>query len=224
MKLRKIYNEVKTFLEKNGTGNNLMIDEIRFVLYFNFVKNKIQTYFLDKRNEDAIRLMAPYLVLNEEIEEYKSNKLSVTFSIPKDYFEFSNLLVFANKNNCKNEQILSHEIKSENLHQYLNDVNLKPSFLYRETFYFLNSDGITVFTNDDFIIDSVKLNYYKSIKEVDFAGYIKEDGITLSQDIDTDITENLVPYFVNAIVKAFTASQGDINNYQLSNNELVSPI
>lgn len=222
MKLRKIYNEVKTLLEKNGSGNNLMIDEIRFVLYFNFLKNKIQTYFLDKRNEDAIRLMAPYLILNEQLDEVDSSDNSTTFSLPEDYFEFSNLLIRATNKSCKDQQILAHEVKSENIHQYLSDVNLKPSFLYRETFYLLSSEGITVF-KDDFKISEVLLNYYRKIGDVDFKGYLKEDG-TESTDIDTDISDNLVPIFVNAIVKSFTASQGDLNNYQLANNEIVSPI
>lgn len=222
MKLRKIYNEVKTLLEKNGTGNNLLIDEIRFVIYFNFLKNKIQTYFLDKRNEDAIRLMAPYLILNEELDQTESTELSTSFELPENYFEFSNLLIYGDKQSCKNQQILSHEVKSENIHQYLNDVNLKPNFLYRETFHLLTSEGITVF-KDDFKISSVHLSYYRKIGEVDFEGYLKEDG-TASTNIDTDISDNLVPIFVNAIVKSFTSSQGDINNYQLANNELVSPI
>lgn len=222
MKLRRIYNEVKTLLEKNGSGSNLMIDEVRFIIYFNFIKNKIQSYFLDKRNEDAIRLMAPYLITNEELEETDSSENSTTFSLPEDYFDFSNITIKADKNSCKSQQLLAHEVKSENIHQHLNDVNLKPSFLYRETFYMLSSEGITIF-KDDFEISEVLLNYYRKIGEVDFEGYLKEDG-TNSTNIDTDIPDNLIPIFVNAIVKSFTASQGDINNYQLATNEIVSPI
>lgn len=223
MKLRDIYNEVRLLIEKNRTNNNLYLTEDRFVLYFNFLKDKIQNYFLDKRSDDAIRLMAPFLIINKKLTEKSSQDLFSTYQLPEDYFDFSNMLIYAKKNKCTPQQMLAHEIKSENIHQYLSDVNLKPSFLYRETFYLLNSEGITVFTDNDFKIHSLNFSYYKKIKEVDLSGYIHMDG-TPSTDIDTDITDSLVPVFVNSIVKYFTASQGDVTNYQIATQDLMSAI
>lgn len=220
MKTLKMFQEVKLLLEKNRTNDNLYLDEIRFVLYYNFLKDKIQSYFLDKRNEDAIRLMAPFLNLDTNLIQDSETEYSQTFSLPEDYFDFSNLKVLASKGECSNVDLLAHEIKSENLHLYLNDTNTEPSFFYRETFYLSSSKGITVYKKD-FNISRVLLNYYRKIGEIDMKGYLKENG-EQSKDIDADIPDNLVPYMVNAIVKAFSQSQGDIENYKLANNELMS--
>lgn len=220
MKIKKIFLDVKQLLEKNLTNNNLYIDEARFVNYFNFVKNKIQNYYLNKRDGDEIRFMSPYLIKKDNLIETEDEDYFQTFSLPDDYFDFVNIEVKASKGSCKNEILLANEVKAENTHLYLNDENTKPSFLYRETFYHFSEKGVTIY-KDDFKISKVYLDYYKKIGEVDIAGYVKEDG-TQSTDVDTDIPDNLIPIFVNAIVKAFSQSQGDLNNYQISNNELVS--
>lgn len=220
MKIKKIFLDVKQLLEKNLTNNNLYIDEARFVNHFNFVKNKIQNYYLNKRDGDDIRFMSPYLVKKDNLLQVEEENNYQTFSLPDDYFDFSNIEIKASKGSCKNEILLANEVKSENIHLYLNDENTKPSFLYRETFYHFSEKGVTIY-KDNFKISKVCIDYYKTIGDVDIAGYIKEDG-TPSVDKDTDIPDNLIPIFVNAIVKVFSQSQGDLTNYQISNNELIN--
>lgn len=223
MKLLQIYDDVRLLVEKNKTNSNLNLDISRFVIYFNLAKTRLQTYFLEKRNEDAIRLMAPYLLLNISLTEVSDEGLFQTFELPDDYFEYSNILIYASTEECKDKIITGHEIKSENIHQYLNDEFTRPSFPFRETVYLMSQNGLTIYTDNTFTITEAKLNYYKKIKDVELEGYIKDNGEP-SQNIDTDITDNLRPYMVNAIVKLFTQSQGDINSYQIANNELFSPI
>ena len=106
--------------------------------------------------------MAPYLKLQTELDESpdSNNIESQSFLLPDDYFDFANIRVVAKKGNCS-DVIESHEEKAENLHILLNDINRKPSFFYRETFYLLNSDGITIYTGNDFNITSAQLDYYK---------------------------------------------------------------
>lgn len=223
MKLRSILNEVRLLLEKNNSGNNLNLDEPRFVLYFNFVKDRVQNYLLDKRNDDSIRLLSKYLVLNEPLQEVDKESLYITYSLPENYFDLSNVTIYASKGSCTDAKIMGHEIKSENKHILLEDIVTKPSFFYRETLYLLSENGITVYKDEDFDLSGIELSYYKKIGEVDLKGYKKTDG-TMSEDIDTDIPDNLIPLFVNAICKLFSVAQGDVPSYQISNNELFSQI
>ena len=223
MKLRQIFNEVRLLLEKNYSGNNLNLDEGRFVIYFNFIKDRVQSYLLDKRSDDSIRLLSKYLVIEEPLREVDEENLYTTYSLPENYFDFSNVTIYASKGVCNDIQLLGNEVKSENKNILLTDIATKPSFFYRETLYLLSENGITVYKDEDFNLSGVELTYYKKIGEVDLAGYLRLDGTT-SQDIDTDITDNLTPYFVNGIIKLFSVAQGDVNSYQITNNELFSPI
>lgn len=219
MRIKEIYSQFRLLVEKNATNNKLNVDIGRFILLFNLTTKKFQNYILEKRNDDSIRMLSPFLVLNKELKEKESTDTYATYIKPDDYFEFSNITVRATKNNCVDKVLLSHEIKSENVHQYLFDEFTKPSFLARETLYLMTEDGVTVYKDLDFDITKVELSYYKEIPEADIAGYKKIDG-TQSQDIDTTISESSIPIIIMAMVKLFSMSSGETQTYQIANAEL----
>ena len=219
MKIKEIYSQFRLLIEKNATNNKLNVDTGRFILLFNLTTKRFQNYILEKRNDDSIRMLSPFLVLNKTLTESEKTETYATYAKPKDYFEFSNVTVRATKKNCVDKILLSHEIKSENVHQYLFDEFTKPSFLARETLYLMTEDGVTVYKDLDFDITKVELSYYKEIPEADIAGYKKMDG-TQSQDIDTTIPENAIPIITMAMVKLFSMSSGDTQTYQIANAEL----
>lgn len=82
---------------------------------------------------------------------------------------------------------------------------------------------MTVYKDEDFDLSKVALKYYRKIKEADIEGYIKTDG-TPSENIDTEIPDSAIPIVTMALVKLFSLSSGDVNNYQISNSELFSDI
>lgn len=219
MKIKEIYSQFRLLIEKNATNNKLNVDTGRFILLFNLTTKRFQNYILEKRNDDSIRMLSPFLVLNKTLTESEKTETYATYTKPKDYFEFSNVTVRATKKNCVDKILLSHEIKSENVHQYLFDEFTKPSFLARETLYLMTEDGVTVYKDLDFDITKVELSYYKEIPEADIAGYKKMDG-TQSQDIDTTLPENAIPIITMAMVKLFSMSSGDTQTYQIANAEL----
>lgn len=220
MKIKEIYNQFRLLIEKNATNNKLNVDLARFILLFNFTTKRFQNYILEKRNEDAIRMLAPFLTLNKTLTEISEETSEyTTYKKPCDYFEFSNVTIKATKGNCKNKILLAHEIKSENVHQYLFDNFTKPSFLARETLYLMSQDGLTVYKDLDFNLSQVQLSYYREIPEADIAGYKHLDK-TESQDIDTELPESAIPIVIMAMVKLFSMSSGDTTNYQIANTEL----
>jgi len=219
MKVKEIRDQFRLLIEKNATNNKLNVDTARFILLFNFVTKRFQNYILEKRNEDAIRMLAPFLTLNKPLSVSEESETYTTYEKPEDYFEFSNVTIKATKANCKNKILLAHEIKSENVHQYLFDNFTKPSFLARETLYLMSQDGLTVYKDIDFNLSEVQLSYYREIPDADIAGYKHLDK-TESQDIDTELPESAVPIVVMAMVKLFSMSSGDTTSYQIANSEL----
>lgn len=220
MRITKLYYEFLLLVEKNATNNNLNVDISRFVSLFNFTQLKYQSYLLDKRNEDAIRELSPFLKRatlsdNGKYQNYNS------YSLPKDYFNFSNLDVRATKGKCKSEKLLVWEVKSENLEELLIDPNNKPDFYARETFYHLSEKGVDIY-KEDFEIDKAELLYYRKINPVDMAGYIKIENEEDSTDVDTELLDESLPKVLTATAKLFMANQGDANGYQIQNAQLFS--
>jgi len=220
MKIIKLYYDFLLLAEKNATNNNLNTDVSRFVSLFNFTTTKYQSYLLDKRNEDAIRELSPFLKretleLNTTLPHYNS------YSLPKDYFNFSNLDVTATKGSCKNKKLLTWEVKSENKEELLGDPNNKPDFYARETFYHLSEKGVDIY-KEDFELDKVSMLYYRKIKPADIEGYIRVEDNEPSQNVDTELLDESLPRVLTATVKLFMANQGDSNGYQIQNAQLFS--
>lgn len=221
MRIKEIQSEFRLLIEKNATNNKLNVSTGRFILLFNLTTKRFQNYILEKRNEDSIRMLSPFLILNHKLNVKDETDTYTTFEKPVDYFEFSNLKVKASNKKCKDKVLLPHEIKSENVHQYLFDSLTKPSFLARETLYLMTEGGVTVYKDLDFELTSVELSYYKEIPEADIAGYTKQDGQP-SQNIDTTVSSNSVPIILMAMVKLFSMSSGDTQQYQIADKELFS--
>ena len=223
MKITKLYYDFLLLVEKNATNNNLNVDKSRFVSLFNFTQIRYQSYLLDKRNEDAIRELSPFLKRNPlSLVEQRPN-INV-YSLPKDYFNFSNLDVRASKGKCKKQKLLTWELKSENVEEILGDANNVPDFDARETFYHLSEKGIDIYKGD-FEIDSAEMLYYRKITPVEMKGYIRvEDGTETLEDVDTELLDESIPKVLTAMAKLFFANQGDSNGFQIQNAQLFSTI
>ena len=220
MKITKLYYDFLLLVEKNATNNNLNVDISRFVSLFNFTVIKYQSYLLEKRNEDAIRELSPFLK-REYLKEVEKRPHLNIYSLPKDYFNFSNLDVRASKGAWKKQKLLVWEVKTENLEELLEDKNNKPDFYSRETSYHLSEGGVDIYKGD-FEIDTVEMLYYRQVKPVDIKGYIKIEDGSDSQDIDTELLEESHPRVLTAMAKLFAVNQGDTNAYQMQNAQLFS--
>ena len=219
MKITKLYYDFLLLVEKNATNNNLNVEISRFISLFNFTQTRYQSYLLDKRNEDAIRELSPFLK-RETLSLVETKPNYNAYSLPKDYFNFSNLDVRATKGKCKGEKLLVWEVKTENLEELLLDPNNNPDFYARETFYHLSSKGVDIYKKD-FEIEKAEMLYYRKIKPVDIAGYINTDGED-SVDSDTELLDESLPKVLTATAKLFMANQGDANGYQIQNAQLFS--
>lgn len=144
-----------------------------------------------KRYEDLQSLVITYnhqpLALslkNSEIHMYAAKLHDL---VPK-YMFYVDSYVLADKGRCKNRKIWINRdmAKHSDLQFILNNTHYKPSFEYQETFNFLSSDEINIFTDGTFTPKTVCISYMRYPTYIDKAGYIKFDG-TPSVDQDCEL-------------------------------------
>lgn len=222
MTIEQAYLQWLQLVDRNLTNNNISVDKPRFIMAFNSLQNRYLEWLLEKRNEDAIRYASPLLEPNKNLQKSISTPSYDSFDLPTDYFDFANLAVFASKAGCKDQRVFTFEVKSEDVEELLADVDNRPSFEYRETFYYTANNKINVFKSD-FSVDKAQLTYYRYPKKVDIAGYIKEDGSN-SSDVDPEWDDKAVIRILIAMSKEYAANNADANKYQIERDRLFSQV
>ena len=119
--------------------------------------------------------------------------------------------VLADKGRCKNRKIwINRDLASHGDIQFLlNNDHYKPSFEYQETFNFISSDEIAIFTDGTFTPTGLFLSYIRYPLYIDKVGYIHLDGtVSINQDCElknyledelVDLTvQNLAMYTENS--------------------------
>ena len=181
-----------------------------------------------KRYEDLQSLVITYnnqplnlKVKNKELNQWfaKLNDLS-----PK-YMFYIDSYVLADKGRCKDRQIwINRDLaKHGDLQFILNNTHYKPSFEYQETFNFLSSDEISVFTDGTFTPKKIYISYMRYPVYIDKEGYIKFDG-TPSVDQDCELETYLEDELLDLTVQnlaMYTENQSAVQNsaYRIQTNE-----
>lgn len=218
MTISEAYIKYLDLVNRNATNNNINVDKPRFIILFNDIQNRYLEWVLDKRNSDDIRYIQLMLVNNHALIENDNKDVYTSFSIPNNYFNFSNLRVNSKRGNCKNRKMLAFEIKSENREELMNDEFNKPSFEYSETFYYFSNDSILIY-KDDFEIQDAILSYYRYPNKVDIDGYLHLDG-SVSTSIDPEWDDKVTMRILIAMSREFAAINSDAGQYQLDKDRL----
>ena len=144
-----------------------------------------------KRYEDLQSLVITYN--HEPLELHLKNvELNQWFAglhqlVPK-YMFYIDSYVLADKGRCKDRKIwINRDLaKHGDLQFLLNNDHYKPSFEYQETFNFLSSDEISIFTDGTFTPTKIYISYMRYPQYIDKTGYIRFDG-TPSIDSDCEL-------------------------------------
>jgi hypothetical protein len=144
-----------------------------------------------KRYEDLQSLIVGYneQPLDLAIKNPQLNQWFTSLEIldPK-YMFYIDSYILADKGKCKDRQIwINRDLsKHGDTSLLLNNVHYKPSFEYQETFNYVSSDEISVFTDGTFTPTKLYLAYMRYPVYIDKSGYIKFDG-TPSVDQDCEL-------------------------------------
>lgn len=213
-----IYQKILEKTNKNLNNGSISLDRARAASLFNEEQNKIIEWTLQKKNNTDIRdiqilLSDENLILKEESQNYSS------FSLPKNYFDFSNVRILASSGECS-AYLLPVEIKSDNSEEILFDENNNPSFPHRETPYLIKNNTVTVYKKD-FSVDNVRLTYYRYPKQFNIEGYQDEQGYN-SFNSEPEFDDKIVDRIISMVATSFDINNENLNKVQVDINRTAS--
>lgn len=222
MKIENAYLQFLNLVNRNITNNKVNVDKPRFIILYNDVANRYVEWILEKRNEDAIRYVAPLLVPNKKLSKKGSQHTYDDFLLPDDYFDLANLHIHASNAGCGGVEVKAWEVKSEDVEEKYHDKFQEPSLPWRETFYHTADNKVLVYKKD-FSVQEAFLSYYRYPVQVDIEGYTHIDG-TPSQSVHPELGDKVIGRILLAMSKEFSAINGDSQGYQVDNARLFSAI
>ena len=175
-----------------------------------------------KRYEDLQSLVVTYnnqpLKLRVKNKELNQWAVSTDLLTPK-YMFYIDSYILADKGRCKDRKIwINRDLaKHSDLQFCLNNEHYKPSFEYQETFNFLSSDEISIFTDGTFTPTKIYISYMRYPKYIDKEGYIKFDG-TPSVDQDCELETYLEDELLDLTVEnlaMYTENQSAVQSAQI---------
>jgi hypothetical protein len=181
-----------------------------------------------KRYEDLQSLVIDYnnqplpLVLeNQKLNQWKAD---ITALNPQ-YMFYLDAYILADKGSCKDRIIwINRDLaKHGDLQFILNNEHYKPSFEWQETFNFLSTDEISIFTDGTFTPKTINIMYMRYPVYIDKTGYIKFDG-EASTDVNCELEAFLEDELLDLTVQnlaMFTENQAAAQSaqYRIQTNE-----
>jgi hypothetical protein len=175
-----------------------------------------------KRYEDLQNLVVnyssgvlPLTVKNAQINQWSGNLNALT---PK-YMFYVDSYILANKGVCTGRKIWINKdlAKHGDLSLLLNNNHYKPSFEYQETFNFLSSDEISIFTDGTFTPTNIYVSYMRYPVFIDKVGYINFDGtpsVNRNCELELYLEDELVDLTVQALAM-YTENQSAVQSAQM---------
>ena len=181
-----------------------------------------------KRYEDLQSLVMPYnhqplalALKNDELNQYFASLHDLT---PK-YMFYIDSYILADKGRCTDRKIwINRDLaKHGDIQFILTNDNYKPSFEYQETFNFLSSDEISVFTDGTFTPKDIYISYMRYPVYINKTGYIMLDGLpSFDQDceLETYLEDELLDLTVQNLAM-YTENQSAVQSsiYRIQTNE-----
>ena len=181
-----------------------------------------------KRYEDLQSLVVAYndgtlplTIKNPDLNQWKAN----IHTLEPKYMFYIDSYVLAEKGVCKNRKIwINRDLaKHGDLQFILNNDHYRPSFEYQETFNFLSSDEISIFTDGTFIPKKICISYMRYPEYINKEGYIMLDGLpSFDQncELETYLEDELLDLTVQNLAM-FTENQSAVQNaqYRIQTNE-----
>ena len=181
-----------------------------------------------KRYEDLQSLVVTYnnqpltlALKNAELNQWFAN---IHLLNPR-YMFYVDSYVIADKGRCTNRKIwINRDLaKHGDLQFCLNNIHYKPSFEYQETFNFLSSDEISIFTDGTFIPKTINISYMRYPQYINKTGYIMLDGepsFDQNCELETYLEDELLDLTVQNLAM-YTENQSAVQSsiYRIQTNE-----
>ena len=181
-----------------------------------------------KRYEDLQSLVVAYndgelplTLKNAELNQWAAN----IHELDPKYMFYVDSYVLASKGRCENRKIwINRDLAKHGDLQYcLNNTHYRPSFEYQETFNFLSSDEISIFTDGTFTPSNIYISYMRYPVYINKAGYIMLDGepsFDQNCELETYLEDELLDLTVqNLAMYTENSSAVESSIYRIKTNE-----
>jgi hypothetical protein len=175
-----------------------------------------------KRYEDLQSLVVTYnhqpldlTLLNAELNQWKAN---IHLLEPK-YMFYIDSYVLADKGRCTDRKIwINRDLaKHGDIQFILNNDHYRPSFEYQETFNFISSDEISVFTDGTFTPKQIFISYMRYPDYINKEGYIMLDGepsFDQNCELETYLEDELLDITVQSLAM-YTENMSAVQTAQM---------
>lgn len=201
---------IKQKVDGTNTVNGLGLDA--FKKRYEDLQSLVETY-----NHQPLDLH----IKNPELNQWAAN---VHLLVPK-YMFYIDSYVLADKGQCTDRKIwINRDLAKHGDLQYcLNNTHYKPSFEYQETFNFLSTDEISIFTDGTFTPKQIYISYMRYPQYINKTGYVMLDGEdSYDQDceLETYLEDELLDLTVQNLAM-YTENQSAVQNsmYRIQTNE-----
>lgn len=195
-------------LVDTNTKNQVDLSKERFVLFYNSAQNNYLRSIVNAlRSSDLVEIAQRFLS-GVQIQQESSETDCFKYTLPEDFVKHVSILAKAIKGECDSNgyHMTLDEAKASDIQIWLTDSCRKPSFEFRESFYYVGSDGVHLYTDNTFSYSQVILLYYRLPIQVDIEGYEKEDG-SQSTNIQTEWSRTEVEAILDIMVAQYSKAQ-----------------
>jgi len=167
----------------------------------------------DGDEENTSRVDDLSVLLKHELLPVLKKDLYSELDIPKDYQRFKRLTPIVSNDTCKSINIKSSLVEEANVDELLTDYSSQPSIDFEETFHTKIGNKFTVYHNNNFTIDKVKLTYYKK------PAYIHLVDITKAS-LDWEFGEDVCEEIIDEAVKIIAGDTENTIQYELADKRI----
>jgi hypothetical protein len=130
--------------------------------------------------------------------------------LPDDYLQWKRVDVVAKTNCCESTNMVVYLAEEGNLSELLRDDSKKPSFEWQETFATLRDNEVLVYTNDEFIISSINITYYKQPVRISIANVFDPyTGAVPATNVLSEFKDDIIELIID---EAVSILGGDIES------------
>lgn len=175
-----------------------------------------------KRYEDLQSLVVSYVdgelpltIKNAELNQWSAD----IHTLDPKYMFYVDSYILATKGRCIDRKIWINKdlAKHGDLSLLLNNSHYRPSFEYQETFNFISSDEISIFTDGTFTPTKIYISYMRYPVYIDKVGYINFDGtasVNRNCELELYLEDELVDLTVQNLAM-YTENQSAVQSAQM---------
>jgi len=128
---------------------------------------------------------------------------------PADYLQWKRVSAKATSDCCPTpKRMIVYLAEQANVDQLLRDFNKKPNYEWGETFCTQKDNKIQIYTDNEFVIASVEITYYRQPVKIEIAGVTDPyTNIVPTVDVVSEFKDDLVEVLVDEAAKILA---GDI--------------